>query len=491
MGRMGQRAREDMHVTHSRRVMLVTLGCKINQYDTNAMVSSLRAEGHRVVTEPSGADVIVINTCTVTGRTDYKGRQLVRKVIHQNRPAVIIVTGCYAQVQAERLAEIPGVDYVLGNMEKQEIAAWVAGGEKQRTPIVRTGEIAKARSLGLESPDVHSGTTRAFLKIQDGCNHACSYCIIPRARGRSRSLVPSRVKEKIHLLEDKGFQEVVLCGIHLGVYGQDLEPAVSLLDLLRDLERETRVPRIRISSIEPNELNEGLLDLFSESSRLCPHFHLPLQSGDAGVLKAMNRPYGPEEFVSLVRRIREKMPGAAIGVDVIAGFPGEGEEAFHNTMRLLEGLPVTYFHVFPYSRRPGTAAAGFPDPVSPEQIGKRAVALRRMGMKKRIDFYGRYLNRELEVLVETKRDRGTGMLKGVSRNYIPLLFEGPDTLQRSLVPVRVQIVRGREVLGVLAADSSGGRVRSAGHLDNRGGSDTIESLVSKEETRPQKTLLRE
>jgi len=472
-------------VTHPHRnVMLVTLGCKINQYDTNSMVSCLRGEGHGVVDEPADADVIVINTCTVTGRTDYKGRQLVRKAILQNRSAVIIVTGCYAQVQAEKIAEIPGVDYILGNMEKQEIAAWVSACEKRETPAIRTGDISKTRTLGLESPDVHSGTTRAFLKIQDGCNHACSYCIIPRARGRSRSLPRSRVKEKIDLLAEQGFQEVVLCGIHLGVYGQDLEPAVSLLDLLQDLERETGIPRIRISSIEPNELTDGLLDLSTESRRLCPHFHLPLQSGDPDVLKAMNRPYGPEDFISLVHRIHERMPEAAIGVDVIAGFPGEGEGAFENTLNLLEGLPVTYLHVFPYSRRPGTAAAGFPDPVPPEQIRKRAGALRKMGMKKRLDFYAGYLQEEREVLVETNRDRKTGMLKGVSRNYIPVLFEGPDSLQARLVQVRIKEVKGRDVFGVQAGSPSG-------DLDNGNGSDTMEGLVSKQEKVRKKSLLRE
>ncbi len=460
----------------SRKVMLHTLGCKINQYDTNSMVSCLRREGHQVVTEPSEADVIVINTCTVTGRTDYKGRQLARKAIHQNSSAVIIVTGCYAQVQAEKLAEIPGVDYVLGNTQKQEIAAWVSTGEKQQSAVIHTGELSKERSLGLEPPEVHSGTTRAFLKIQDGCNHACSYCIIPRARGRSRSLHQPRVKEKIHLLVDQGFQEVVLCGIHLGMYGQDLDPAEDLLGLLEDLEEESRIRRIRISSIEPNELTDGLLDLFARSRRLCPHFHLPLQSGDPDVLKAMNRPYGPCDFVSLVHRIRDRMADAAIGVDVIAGFPGEGEGAFRNTLELLEDLPLAYFHVFPYSNRPGTAAAGFPDPVAPDQIRRRAGILRKMGMKKRTRFYNRYLHQEREVLVETKRDTKTGMLKGVTRNYIPVLFEGPDSLQKGLVQVCIQAVKGREVFG---------------SLDNGQGSDKMEGLVSKQEKGPEKRLMRE
>jgi threonylcarbamoyladenosine tRNA methylthiotransferase MtaB len=298
------------------------------------------------------------------------------------------------------------------------------------------------------------------------------------------------VKEEVELLVENGFREVVLCGIHLGVYGQDLQPTASLLDLLGDLEEETEIPRIRISSIEPNELTEELLALFSNSRRLCPHFHLPLQSGDPDVLRAMDRPYGPDEFASLVNRIREAMPDAAIGVDVIAGFPGEGEAAFQSTLHLLEDLPVTYFHVFPFSPRPGTAAARFPDRVPPDQIQRRAQVLRKVGMGKRIAFYTRFLNREQEVLVETKRDRVTGMLKGVSRNYIPVLFEGLDSLQRMLVQVEIHALCGKQVFGVLGKGETKGNAETR-HLDNQGGSDRIENLVSKREKPLQKSLVRE
>jgi threonylcarbamoyladenosine tRNA methylthiotransferase MtaB len=378
----------------------------------------------------------------------------------------------------------------LGNVEKPNIASWVSCSEKQEMPRVHTGGISETRSLGRESLDVHSGTTRAFLKIQDGCDHNCSYCIIPQARGRSRSLPRPQVKGRIDLLLEKGFQEVVLCGIHLGVYGQDLDPPASLLDLLSDLEGETRIPRIRISSIEPNELTDELLALFANSRRLCPHFHLPLQSGDPHILAAMNRPYRPGDFVSLVNRISGSMPEAAIGVDVIAGFPGEGDAAFQNTLHLLENLPVTYFHVFPFSPRPGTAAARLPDRVPPDLIQRRARALRKEGMQKRIAFYTRFLNREREVLVETKRDRKTGMLKGVSRNYIPILFEGQDSLQTRLARVKIHALRGKEVFGVLGEATSKG-LSETGHLDFREGSDRIKDLGSKREKPLRKAIVRE
>jgi threonylcarbamoyladenosine tRNA methylthiotransferase MtaB len=430
-----------------RRVALFTLGCKINQYDSNSIIEDLKAGGHTIVSRMSDADVILVNTCTVTGRTDYKGRQLLRRAVYQNPDAVVIAVGCYAQVQPDAIAEIPGVDYVLGNAEKLQVAQWISTCTKQAAPVVRTGKLVDVSSLDTGSLPVHSGTTRAFLKIQDGCNHACSYCIIPRARGRSRSLPEARMQGKVRALAEKGFQEVILCGIHLGLYGHDLKPRTSLLEILSRLESEAGLPRIRISSIEPNEFTLDLIELFSQARHLCPHFHLPLQSGDAGILKAMNRPYGPTDFFRKVEEIHARMPEAAIGVDVIAGFPGESETAFQNTVSMLEALPLSYFHVFPYSNRPGTPASGFPDPVSPQTIRERADVLRKMGREKRLRFHERFLGRSLEILVETRRDQETGMLKGVTRNYITILFEGNDDLQKKLVRVRVRWVDEKQGMG--------------------------------------------
>lgn len=430
-----------------RTVALTTLGCKINQYDTNALVAGLRREGHVVVEDAAEAEVVVVNTCTVTARTDYKGRQLVRRVIQENPRAIVVVTGCYAEVQAEALARIPGVDYVHGNAEKIGLAARVAGMEKQATPQILAGNVGEERALEEGAREVHSGTTRAFLKIQDGCDQACTYCIIPRARGPSRSLPLDRVLEKSRALAREGFQEVVLSGIHLGRYGQDLSSRTHLGALLQRLEAEGEVPRVRISSIEPNELTDGILSLFSGARHLCPHFHLPLQSGDASILRAMGRPYGPEAFAARVHRIREQTPDAAIGVDVIAGFPGEGSDAFRRTVDLLEALPVSYLHVFPYSPRPGTPAARFTGRVPPEAIRRRAGTLRDLGLRKRLAFYGGSVGAGVEVLVETRRDPHTGMLRGMTRNYLPVHLEGPDTLQGKRVPAHIRALRGRRLFG--------------------------------------------
>ncbi len=432
-----------------RKIAVVTLGCKINQYDSSGLAAGAESLGHRVVRNPAEADVIVVNTCTVTGRTDTKGRQLIRKMIDENPSAVVVVTGCYAQVQPRPLAEIPGVDYVLGNSEKPALPYRISEFVKRRRPEIRVGEVwGGGREEFVEDlPEVHSGNTRAFLKIQDGCNEACAYCIVPRARGRSRSLPRDRVLEKLDALARKGFREVVLCGIHLGVYGLDLSPPTSLAALLEKVEREGQIPRIRLSSIEPNEVEDGLLELFSNSRILCPHFHLPMQSGDGSVLTAMGRKYTPEGFADRVLAVRKFLPEAAIGVDVIAGFPGEGDAEFRNTLELLRRLPVSYFHVFPFSRRPGVAASKMPGQVAPAAIQERAAILRGLGQEKRILFYESFLDRELEILAETSRDRETGLLKGVSRNYVPVLFEGGDSWKRRLVRVKVSSVKGRRVFG--------------------------------------------
>ncbi len=438
-------------IQKQRKVNFITLGCKINQYDSNSIATSLKEQDYIIVNNRSEADIVVINTCTVTGKTNHKARQQIRKTIQENPKAVLIVTGCYAQVQAEQIANIPGVDYIVGNTEKSKIASLFSSCTKQTIPEIVVGNIFDEKFLDPGPLKTHSGTTRAFLKIQDGCNHACSYCVIPQARGRSRSLLPAHVENKISEFMKSDFLEVVLCGIHLGLYGHDLNPSTSLLELLTQLENESRPHRIRISSIEPNELTDEILSLFFKANHLCPHFHLPLQSGDAGILKAMNRPYAPADFINLVNKIHKQLPDAAIGVDLISGFPGEEERAFQNTIALLEELPISYFHVFPFSVRPGTPASSLPNQVKPEIIHKRAELLRKLGQKKRMEFYNRFLNKEVEVLIETKRDPKTGLLKGISRNYIPVLFEGSDDLQRRCLKIKICDIQGKEIFGEICA----------------------------------------
>ncbi len=279
--------------------------------------------------------------------------------------------------------------------------------------------------------------TRPLLKVQDGCDSFCAYCIVPYARGPSRSVPLQAVIESVSRLASQGFREAVLTGIHLGNYGKDLEPRTSLLELLRAILQQPDAVRVRLSSIEPLELTDGIIELAAGSERICRHFHVPLQSGDAMVLKRMGRPYTPEEFAERVAQVRRRLPEAAIGADVLIGFPGETDAAFENTYALVERLPLTYLHVFPFSARPGTAAWGLSDPVPSGAIRERCTRMRQLDSRKRLDFHRRFVGRMVAVLAEGRREPKTGLLKGVSSNYLPVLFEGGDELFHRRVAVRV------------------------------------------------------
>ena len=283
-----------------------------------------------------------------------------------------------------------------------------------------------------------AGRTRPFLKIQDGCNAFCTYCIIPYARGPSRSKPLESVLSAIQTLSSSGYQEIVLTGIHLGNYGNDLIPKTCLGDLLNRIDDSNMIPRVRLSSIEPLELTDDIINRTAESNILCRHFHIPLQSGDDRTLRKMGRPYTSADFRQLVTKIHDRLPEAAIGVDTLIGFPGESDAAFENTYALIETLPVAYLHVFPFSPRPGTPAAGYPDKVPPEVVKHRCARIRALGASKRIDFYNQFIGLKLEVLVETTRHRPTGLLKGFSSNYIPILIDASDDYKNKLVRVKAQ-----------------------------------------------------
>lgn len=434
-----------------KKVALVTLGCKINQYDTSVIERDVRCRGHTIVPPGPEADIFIVNTCTVTARTDSKARQMIHKVRGLNSEAVVVVTGCYAQVRPEEIARLGGVDYVFGNAEKRLIADSLEGAHKQAEPRIVVGcpDEDPLATFGGRGAACYSGHTRAFIKIQDGCNESCAYCVIPRARGKSRSLAAERVLEHIACLAESGFKEVVLCGVHVGHYGRDLPSQEGLYGLLQKIEGAGLIQRARISSIEPNELSEDLIDLFAGARHLCPHFHISMQSGDAEVLAAMRRAYRPGDVESLVWRIASRIPEAAVGVDVIVGFPGETERAFDGTMNLIASLPIAYCHVFPYSNRPGTLASRLGAQLDAETIRTRALELRRLGTSKRAAFYRRFLGRLLPVLVERPEGEGSGRcrLKGLSRNYIPVMFEGPASLENREVLVRVVEVSGTTVQG--------------------------------------------
>ncbi|MCI0483023.1 MAG: tRNA (N(6)-L-threonylcarbamoyladenosine(37)-C(2))-methylthiotransferase MtaB, partial [candidate division NC10 bacterium] len=412
------------------------------------------------------AEVYVINTCTVTERADVDARRLIRQAIRQNPTAFVVATGCYAQAAPERIAAIDGVDLILGNVEKMDLMRHLrtAGWEvqdlehdrrREQGIHIRVGNIAAARTFEAAPAPERPDRTRPFLKIQDGCNFACTFCIIPAVRGPNRSLLPDRVVEEGRRLAAGGHPEIVLTGINLGTYGWDLTPRTSLSALLHRLLDETPIPRIRVSSLHPHEIKPEMIRLFGASPRLCRHIHLALQSGDDEILRRMVRSYRSRHFRDVVERLHQEVPGIAIGVDVIVGFPGETEVAFESTRRLLEELPVSYFHVFTYSRRSGTKAAEMPDQVPAETKARRNRILRQLGEHKFLAFKQSFIGHTLPVVVLGERDCETGLLHGVSDNYLGILFGGPNDLRGRLVDVRVEGMGGRGMLSgrVLAGGS--------------------------------------
>jgi threonylcarbamoyladenosine tRNA methylthiotransferase MtaB len=407
------------------RVAIATLGCKVNHYESAGLEEEIRSRGFSIVPFRSEADIYIVNTCTITGKTDYQSRQLVRRANRSNPEAAIFVTGCYAQIAPDILAALPGVSMVVGTGQKAAIPDLLcteAGGQT----IINVGNVDDERFLTCLSVTDFHGQTRAYLKIQDGCNAFCSYCIIPYARGRARSLPEDRVIEGVRSLRRAGYREIILTGIHLGMYGQELTPQTSLSDLLRRIEKETDIERLRISSTEPMEITDGIIERIRESSVLCRHLHIPLQSGDDRILSAMNRNYDSRQFEKRIEKIVQAIPDIGIGIDIIAGFPGESETEFENTRAFIEQLPIQYLHVFPYSKRPGTAAFSLSDHV-PENIKReRAQSLRKIGEEKRASFSSRFIGKRLSVLVEGKADRRSGLMKGFSDNYIPVLIEGAN-----------------------------------------------------------------
>jgi threonylcarbamoyladenosine tRNA methylthiotransferase MtaB len=403
------------------KIAITTLGCKINQYDS-AVIHSRLEERHALVPFEDAADCYVINTCTVTDRADWEARQLVRRAKRRNAHARIIVTGCYAQVSPAELARVPGVDYVVGLNRLDDLLRFVDGAAPSNEVVMAVSEVTRERSVAVLGTRVLPGHTRAFLKIQEGCNYSCSYCIIPMARGLSRSVPPRLVLEQVRALADAGYQEIVVTGIHLGSYGHDLRPKIHLTNLLEMIAGSGLVPRLRLSSLDPREVPDHLLGLMASSDVICPHLHICAQAGDDTVLRQMRRNYDTAYYRDLLAKVRAQLPQSAIGSDVIVGFPGEADAQFEGSMEYFATLPLTYFHVFPYSTRRGTAAAAFAGQVSTEVKKRRARRMRELGIKKKQEFLASFVGRVASVLVEDKRDGATGLGRGFSRNYLPVRF---------------------------------------------------------------------
>ncbi len=363
------------------RVAIRTFGCKLNQYESMGLQEALENAGFSVVSHLEAADFYIINTCTVTGRTDRRSRQATRQALQVNPAAGIIITGCGAQRDFQEFAKMTNVRAVIGNREKNRISEILTELMNRNSNILEISDLEKAPFERL-SISRFRNYTRAFVKIQEGCNRSCSYCVIPSVRGPSRSQKLELVIGDIELLVNKGFHEIVLTGIDLGTYGFDLHPKCDLTTLITRIEQIRLLGRVRLSSIEPMEFNTDLINKVTGSEKICSHFHIPLQSGCNRVLKRMNRSYSCEEYSAIVSMIRKNAPHACIGADVIVGFPGETEVDFSETFRFIEENPIDYLHVFSFSIRKGTRAATFPGQNPPEIIKQRSHTLRELGIVK-------------------------------------------------------------------------------------------------------------
>ena len=427
-------------------VAFYTLGCKLNQYETEAMRRQLEQAGYRVVDFDEPADVSIINTCTVTHRSDQRCRQMIRRAIRRGNGRVV-VTGCYAQRDAEALGRINGIDLILGNREKGSILEHLRAKRTSRTAVKPMEEQSTFEEMEVADFAHH---TRAFIKIQDGCDGHCTYCVVPSVRGRSRSRPLDKLVAQADAFLRSGYRELVLTGVNLGRYQDPQDPEQDLVSLLQRLESHPRLGRLRLSSIEPTDFSDRLVELLGRSDKICRHVHIPMQSGDDAILQAMGRPYGAAAFAALIEELHRAVPGIAIRVDVIVGFPGETDRQFETTKNLLRQLPICRFHVFSFSRRRGTPAAAMTDQVPPEVCRQRSQTLRALSRKKFEEFVLSFRHRRLTVLPERRRDRDTGLLTGLTDNYIRVLMEGSDACMNRLVAVDIERVEEDRAWGRIA-----------------------------------------
>lgn len=452
-------------------------GCRATQADAAAIERQLLERGYARAAEVHAADVVVVNTCTVTRDADAQARQAIRHAHRVNPDARILVTGCYAQRAPGELAQLGGVSWVVGNSHKPGIPDLLecdgstplsGAGACSRDSVANTAFVSIA-TFGTDPPqqgssakiltgDIFAQTgllvapllggesdhTRPILKVQDGCNSRCAYCVIPFVRGRSRSLPPAQVVEEIRRLATSGYKEVVLSGINLGSYGRDLAPRVELGDLLRRILDETPLARLRVSSIEPMDVTQDLIDLFASTDRIARHFHVPLQSGSDRILAAMHRWYRAAHYARRIELIRERLPEAAIGADLIAGFPGETDDDHRATVMLIEQLPFTYLHVFSYSERPGTKAAQLTGQVPPAVTNERSRELRAQAAKKSAAFRTAHIGKALRVL--TLRKQHAAETEAISDNYLKIRVPGLRPANM-MVDVRIVSEAGTDLVG--------------------------------------------
>ena len=420
-------------------VAFITLGCKVNQYETNAMTQQFIENDYEVVDHTQKADIYIVNTCTVTNMSDRKSRQMLRRVKELNKEAVVVACGCYAQAAKEELEKIKEINLVLGNNEKKDIVEYVEKYIKNKIPEIQTEDVMLQKDF-VEFGDItFTEKTRAVIKIQDGCDRFCSYCIIPYARGRVRSRRPEHILSEIHKIAKEGIQEVVITGIHIASYGKDFKEQYGLIDLLEEMNEIEGIERIRLGSIEPLLITEAFINRLEKLTKVCHQFHLSLQSGCDEILKRMNRRYTTEQFKDIVALLRNKFEDVILTTDIIVGFPGESEEEFEKTYTFLKEIKFYKMHVFKYSPRKGTKAAVMPNQIDGNKKEERSRKLIELSNQNEKAYNQNYIGKEVEILFEEEKN---GIWQGHTKNYILAHYKTEKNIENRIM--KLQCIEAEE-----------------------------------------------
>lgn len=431
-----------------KKVAFYTLGCKVNQYETEAMIEAFEAAGYETVEYEEYADVYIINTCTVTNMGERKSRQIIRRALDSNHDAFIAVVGCYSQIAPEKAIEMPGVRLVVGTNERARIVELVEYAMDKEEKMNMVSDIMEVREFEEMSIKNYKSRTRAFLKIQEGCDQYCSYCIIPYARGHIRSRKPEGIIDEVKMLAQNGFKEIVLTGIHVASYGRDLG-GTSLIDIIERVHQTDGIERIRMSSVEPKTLSDDFVTRLSKLPKICRHFHLSLQSGCDETLKRMNRKYTTEEYYQVVSNIRETFTDAAITTDLIVGFPGETIDEFQCTVDFVKKIGFSSMHVFKYSPREGTLAAKYKEQIAPQEKDRRSRIITEIARESEAAFKNEFLNKKVNVLFEHKVEENGNAYEGLTDNYIRVIAQSTDDIKGKIISVKLISVEADYLEGII------------------------------------------
>ena len=416
-----------------KKVAFITLGCKVNQYETNAMTQQFIEKGYKIVEHTEKADIYIVNTCTVTNMSDRKSRQMLRREKELNKDAIIVACGCYAQTAKEELEQMEEIDLVLGNNEKKDIVKYVEKYIESKLPETKTEDVMQQKEF-IEFGDViFTEKTRAVIKIQDGCDRFCSYCIIPYARGRVRSRKPEHVISEITEIAKNGIKEVVITGIHIASYGKDFNNGYKLIDLLEEINKVEGIERIRLGSIEPLIITEEFVERLKKLEKICHQFHLSLQSGCDETLKRMNRRYTIEQFKEIAHLLRKNFSDAVLTTDIIVGFPGESEEEFETTYKFLEEIKFYKMHIFKYSPRKGTKAEKMENQIDGNKKEERSKKLIELSNKNEREYNQKYIGQDVEVLFEEEKN---GVWQGHTKNYILAHYKTSENVENQIIKLK-------------------------------------------------------